>query len=280
MKDLQLALSQRVKKSRYVSLTKHPRVDGAFYAGFEYCLPDLVIDRDNFPFWTLEYIADGQGNIALGNQHASLQPGSLICYGPKIPIRFQSEPQNPFHKYFLCHTDDSFPQSWRSAGLKPGTITTLAIGVPFTGVIDQLLIDGDQGAVDSASVLGAIDIIFLSMIRCAQQMTQNEESGTAHVYQVTLQVMAKEFRALNSLNELAERTGYGPEYLCRVFRKHHSESPYQALQRMKMNEAFRLLKEGRQRVMDIAVEVGYEDPLHFSRVFRRTMGFPPSIVNQ
>lgn len=279
MKNLTLSLSNRVKKSRYVSLGKQPKVDCVFYAGFELCLPSYFIDRKNFPFWIIEYIADGHGEITIGGEGCPLRPGSIICYGPGVPIFFKNDPNSPFHKYFLCRTDEDFPACWKQSGLEPGVVLELSVNAPFTEVLDQLLYDGEQGTTENNKVLDAIELILLSYIRSTQRMVDEKESGAAKVYDLTMQVMLKEFRDINSLAELAERTGYGSEYLCRIFRKFHSESPYQALQRMKMNEAFRLLKEGRIRVMDIALKVGFEDPLHFSRVFRKTMGFPPSAVN-
>ncbi|WP_309385808.1 helix-turn-helix transcriptional regulator [Cerasicoccus frondis] len=279
MTKLAVELSQQVKESRYLSLTKRPKVDCVFYAGFEVCAPDFLINRENFPFWMLEFIREGRGEIKIRGKKHVLEPGALICYGPGIPIHFFNHEQQPFHKYFFCRTDLAFPQRWRHCGLTPGVVQQSTLSSSLCEVLDHLIFDGAQGYAEKVQVLNALELVLTSYIRRDHSKSRTTVDGPAQVYELTMRIMREDFSAINSLAELAERTGYGAEYLCRIFKRYHNESPYQALLRMKMNEAFRQLKEGRMRVMDIALSVGFDDPLHFSRVFRKTMGMPPSMVN-
>jgi AraC family transcriptional regulator len=43
-----------------------------------------------------------------------------------------------------------------------------------------------------------------------------------------------------------------------------------------MDEAKRLLRETKQSVVAVAVEVGYPNPSHFAQLFRRQTGLSPS----
>jgi AraC family transcriptional regulator len=43
-----------------------------------------------------------------------------------------------------------------------------------------------------------------------------------------------------------------------------------------MNEARRLLRETKMGIVDVALEVGYANPSHFARLFRRETGLSPS----
>ncbi|HEY0100644.1 MAG TPA: AraC family transcriptional regulator [Pyrinomonadaceae bacterium] len=45
---------------------------------------------------------------------------------------------------------------------------------------------------------------------------------------------------------------------------------------LRMNEARRLLRETKMGVVDVALEVGYANPSHFARLFRRETGLSPS----
>jgi AraC-like DNA-binding protein len=45
-----------------------------------------------------------------------------------------------------------------------------------------------------------------------------------------------------------------------------------------MSAAWLLLRDGQLQVGAVGRELGYEDPLHFSRVFRKIMGCAPSSV--
>ncbi|MBD2870326.1 helix-turn-helix domain-containing protein [Paenibacillus arenilitoris] len=48
----------------------------------------------------------------------------------------------------------------------------------------------------------------------------------------------------------------------------------------RMNEAKKLLLESSLSVKEVASIVGYENPLYFSRVFRGSVGVPPSLYKK
>jgi len=45
---------------------------------------------------------------------------------------------------------------------------------------------------------------------------------------------------------------------------------------LRMDEAKRLLRETKQSVVAIALDVGYANPSHFAQLFRREIGLSPS----
>jgi len=47
-----------------------------------------------------------------------------------------------------------------------------------------------------------------------------------------------------------------------------------------MDEARRLLRETKRSVVEVALEVGYANPSHFARFFRRETGLSPSDYRQ
>jgi len=105
-----------------------------------------------------------------------------------------------------------------------------------------------------------------------------ESAGTREVYGMVLDVLQRDFRELSSLRELTDRVGDSGEYICRLFQQFHGGSPYQVLVQRKMGAARLMLGDGQLSVGAVAQEVGYADPLHFSRSFRKLMGCAPSQV--
>lgn len=45
---------------------------------------------------------------------------------------------------------------------------------------------------------------------------------------------------------------------------------------LRMNLARRLLRETKKSVVDVALDVGYANPSHFAKLFRRETGLSPS----
>ncbi len=68
--------------------------------------------------------------------------------------------------------------------------------------------------------------------------------------------------------------------LFRLFHTTFNQTPLNWLKNYRLSQARRLLVETDERIGHIAWQVGYNDPLHFSRDFRRLIGLSPSKFRQ
>jgi AraC-like DNA-binding protein len=64
-------------------------------------------------------------------------------------------------------------------------------------------------------------------------------------------------------------------YVCRLFRRFDHQSPYRFLMRLKMNAAAGQLAQPGALVKNVAAELGFTNPFHFSRVFKSVFAVPP-----
>jgi AraC-like DNA-binding protein len=79
-----------------------------------------------------------------------------------------------------------------------------------------------------------------------------------------------------SVREIADAGGCSPTTAGRLFAQHTGRSVASWVRDARMREAALLLRTTGLRVNEVARQVGYEDPLYFSRVFRSSFGVPPS----
>jgi AraC family transcriptional regulator of arabinose operon len=79
----------------------------------------------------------------------------------------------------------------------------------------------------------------------------------------------------HSLGALARALAISPSHLSELFRLQLGEAPMRHLRRMRIARARILLLGTSRPVEAIAREVGFDDPGHFSSVFRRLVGCPP-----
>lgn len=96
---------------------------------------------------------------------------------------------------------------------------------------------------------------------------------------IRARVVAAMTRRLNSnpsMTEIAGDLRMSPRQLAVVCRDLFGHSPARLFLRMKLRQAEERLRYGDRLVKEVSEELGFVNPYHFSRVFRRVYGRPPS----
>jgi AraC-like DNA-binding protein len=77
------------------------------------------------------------------------------------------------------------------------------------------------------------------------------------------------------LSELASQVGLSPHYFSLLFKRAFGVSPYRYILSMRIDRAKRLLSERHMAISEIALELGFADQSHFSKVFKTFVGATP-----
>ena len=80
-----------------------------------------------------------------------------------------------------------------------------------------------------------------------------------------------------SLDTIAENMYLSPFYISKIFKSETGEAPIRHLINIRLQKALELLQqEGCSNIKEVACQVGYDDAYHFSKLFKKHFGFPPS----
>ncbi|MDE6960998.1 MAG: AraC family transcriptional regulator, partial [Lachnospiraceae bacterium] len=79
-----------------------------------------------------------------------------------------------------------------------------------------------------------------------------------------------------SLASVSEYVGLSSGYLCRIFKEETGVSINAYINNLRMTKAGELLRDQNSYIKEVAVSVGFEDQLYFSRLFKRYYGVTPS----
>ena len=91
-----------------------------------------------------------------------------------------------------------------------------------------------------------------------------------------IEFVEKQFREKISSSEVAALCNMTPFQFSRVFKETYGLTFLEYVQRYRIREACRLLKNPTAEISDVAILSGFNDPSYFGRIFRRYMSCSPS----
>jgi len=135
----------------------------------------------------------------------------------------------------------------------------------------------------SASALflqGIAQAIAIHLARNYAETTRDSPTGSPSLPGYKLRQitdwMAQNVAADFNLEVLAAQVGLSKFYFNRLFKAAMGVSPSQFHITLRMDEAKRRLRETKESIVSIALDVGYTNPSHFAQLFRRETGLAPS----
>jgi YesN/AraC family two-component response regulator len=103
-----------------------------------------------------------------------------------------------------------------------------------------------------------------------------ESTIKASYIQIAIDYIQFNYNKKIKITDIADHIGIDSKYLCSLFKSTLAVSPYQYLLNIRFNKASELLKNENFSIADISRSVGYEDPLLFSKMFKKIKGMSPS----
>jgi AraC family transcriptional regulator len=262
----------------FVDLRPHPRADlQVAFGGRERCDDTYLLERQTYPFLTLEYVAEGAGEIAFNHGAPQpLRPGSIFAHGPRVSLRVRTAPGSTLIKYFLCLTGRQARRLLHSGGPLVGRTECLVEHGEVRELFQWLLREGAEHSPQSDIACGhLLRLLLLKLTRLRAR--QGARSHGAHErFLAYKNHIDQHALSLNSLQEVARQLNVEPTSLSRLFRQQQGQSPYQYLLRRKMNLAAHDLLTSGDLVKTVAARTGYLDPYHFSRLFKHIHGLAPA----
>jgi len=244
-------------------------------AGREECAPDYSIARNQFHYHAVEFIIGGKWHLEMDGRGQEIGPGALFAYGPHTRYLLRAVSRTGLVKYFVDFNGASARQTLRQAGLLGG-IPLQAFHTRWLQDIFDQLIDCANISEQSARRIAAM-LATLLFARIKEDIHADiRQTRARESYEFCRRYINTNYPSLNGIREVAQACGVSPAYLSRLFQRFAPESPLRYLTRMKMQHAAELVLRGNLPIKAVAALVGFEDPYHFSRVFKSVHGIAPS----
>ncbi|OMF37101.1 hypothetical protein BK133_07805 [Paenibacillus sp. FSL H8-0548] len=231
---------------------------------------------------TLLYLAKGAGTLTMNGQPIALERDSLHIYAPGIMLAAQLSPDFENELYYL-----SFDWFRLTEQTDAGRSYKRELSFPLQG---KQLISGSLvkryfyllsagGESDRSPLLAQqhlSDLLYILL----QHAEPAEVEELPDRLRLTLDYMQCHYREEIRVDKLAGMARLHPSYYSQIFKKSMDKTPVSYLTHLRMNKAKEMLLTTDKSVNDIAADVGYEDEFYFSRRFKETSGYSPSIYTK
>lgn len=231
------------------------------------------VARTTFGTLNFSFIRQGGGFYRRGNAQWQVEapcvlmqwPGEAVCYGPDAAHGFWEE-------FYLIYDQVQVPDFLAASLLQPGEICR-PMGQPaqIERRIEEIMALRREkffpGLADRVDMLCEL-LILESLVADTSRELLPEEQAVRSIHQLLMRNLSQEL----DLPALVRARGISYSTFRRIWRRSYLLPPRRYLIARRIEKACDLLVKSRLSVGEIAQQTGFQDPLYFSRSFRRETG--------
>ncbi len=249
-------------------------------AGHLQTAPDYRVERQSYPGHDLLLCVAGTGFVRCGDRVFPVATGQLAWIDCHRPHAHWPNPAQPWELFWLRidgRQSRLFAEALGVRGMPVFGLRDNAAAAIFKNIL--VLLRQQPLAIDAA-LHAAVAALIALLFEARQLEVPSGERGFPEIasdrkLRAVLARMRLHYQRSWTVDELADLSGLSVPQFFRRFRKATGSSPMDWLRRERMNQAKRRLSESRDRIRDIATQVGYGDPFYFSRDFKKLVGLSP-----
>lgn len=241
----------------------------------------------------IAFILSGSGRYRIGGVLYDVEEGDLLILNPHVPHQgLVKDAENPATEFFV-----GAAELWLQ-GFEENTLPIPREGpvLHTQGELRQKLFrlctsmeaEKSEGWEGRYFMMKAYMMQMLLLVLKTQMQPVKIQEGRSfesvnkkYVVEQILDYFEDHYAEKISLDRIAGNMYLSPFYISRIFKSEVGDTPIRHLINIRLEKAMELLQSGFSgSIREVAARVGYEDAYHFSKLFKKRYGYPPSMVNR
>lgn len=217
----------------------------------------------------------GSGQCEINGMQHQVDAGQVLMVPGGVPHHYYADPADPWTIWWMHVTGDGVPPLVHALQrVSDGPVLQPAeparIALLMERILTAMETDESRGSLIAAG--GAAWHLLSVLAADASAPRRSRRHPIREVQRHLRENLAERF----GVEELAAIAGYSSSHFSALFRKESGYGPLEYQTRLRMSRARELLDTTDRPVAVIAAEVGYADPMYFSRQFRRIHDMSPT----
>ncbi|MFC6333610.1 AraC family transcriptional regulator [Paenibacillus septentrionalis] len=247
--------------------------------GREACEPGHSFGPAMREYFKFHYILDGKGIFEVNGQRYELKKGQGFLVTPETVCYYEADLQDPWTYCWIGFNGIKAAGLLRQAQLSDESpIYTWEKSGFFEQSIQQMMQSKTMTAGREFKLTGLLYLWLAAMIDCrgSELKQKAKENSKEHYIAQVVHFIEVNYANKISVQSIAQFVGLQRSYLSALFKEVMGISLQDYLISYRMRKACELLGSTTLMVGDIARSVGYEDPLLFSKMFKKSMQLSPT----
>jgi len=254
-----------------------------YRCGIQKCKPEYTWGpgvRDHF---IVHYILSGAGTFSVQKKSYHLSAGDGFIIFPDQLVTYTADSDNPWTYSWVGFHGLKAESYLRKAGFSMEyPVFRYDSDDKLSECLNNMISCARLSTPSELMLLGYL-YIFLSLLIHNNGMETNQgtsvDNHDKYIHRA-IEFISKNYSGEISIQDLASRLGIDRSFLYTIFIKHLNMSPQDFLLRFRIDRAVELMENTSLSIGDISRSVGYDDPLHFSKIFKKKKGASPSLFRK
>ncbi|MFC4600057.1 AraC family transcriptional regulator [Cohnella hongkongensis] len=230
----------------------------------------------------LFYVYEGRGRMELDGQSHPLKEGCIAQIPVKRKFILRNIPPGPL-RYFMIEYDFKLIR-WQGELTRceepPEKRLPFELVVPMMdhrGLRSDLQLLWRIWQEKRSGHAGQAKLLFFNLLlRISEQLQERQQDDSAErSIMECVNYINNHYQESLERELLARKVSLSRSYFSVLFKRYVGCSPVQYITRVRLDKAMQLLRGSNKPIAVVALEVGFRDPLYFSRVFAREIGVTP-----
>jgi AraC family transcriptional regulator of arabinose operon len=229
--------------------------------------------------WQILYTESGSGRFGTRKGDLQSKKGDLVLLCPRTPHDYGASSPNRSWKVRWAHfiPDDRWLPWLRWPEFSPGVLRLELNDLQLHGTMVErfTVMERYSRRPDRHGEALAQTVLQEILLHCNARNPHMQESSMDIRIRKIVESMAGSLGQRIKLEEMAESCGLSASRFSHLFQKEVGKSPLHYLEDRRMLRARQMLERTGHSISQIAYDLGYDDPLYFSKRFKVYTGFSP-----